>query len=242
MSEPQEFGTNLIINLTKRLIPTWGIKEMIWQVILIILAMVPLFLILLFLDEAALTNAYTALEVLEGYLAWSETIIAGFIIGMVLLILGNIAIIRSVKRKGISPKFHIFIMALSVVLMSFMLTDELISGKYGVLPFRQYARADIAAIESGDLPTTVYQIHLSWNNFYRSSSINDQAEYHSLYVVRIDPLGRVYFPRSLSLAYLQELAAGEEYQPPTAVAGMRHFQLTYTPNLQLVVEAVPITP
>jgi len=155
-----------------------------------------------------------------------------------IIFFGNLAIVIFLKHTTRFTKGHLWTavtgIAAITVIFGLMILYEDIAG------FIRNTEKDIAAIESDELSSMTYQFNLSWENFYRTASLQDLGGYKPLYVVRSGGDGRIYFPRSLSLAVLREIAAGEEYQLAGTTAGMRRFELRYTPNLNLVVYATPV--
>jgi len=51
----------------------------------------------------------------------------------------------------------------------------------------------------------------------------------------------IHFPRAVAPAFLRELAQDERYLMPGAAEDARVFEIRYTPNLRVVVEAVPVS-
>ena len=213
-----------------------GLVSFILQVYLVLIAMAPFFIT----ERAArhFSEAYTAHDVLLGHYAWMQDIFMATIAAPAIILFGNIAILIFLKHTGRFAKAHLWTAVIGALVItgifSLMFLEEDIPG------LMRSTQKDLAAIESGDLPSVTYRIHLSWENYYRAASPRDFGGYRPLYVVRNEPTGRVYFPRSLSPAVLKEIAAGEEYQLTGTAAGMRSFEITYTPNYRLVVYAVPV--
>ena len=214
-----------------------GLVFLIFQLYLILIAMAPFFI-----TERAewyFSGAYTAYDVLLAHYAWLNDIFIAMIAAPAIILLGNIAIIVFLKHTSRFTKAHLWTAAIGIVAITavfgLMFLEEDVPG------LMRSNQKDLAAIESGDLPSMTYQINLSWQNFYRTASLQDFGEYRPLYVVRSGAEGRLYFPRSLSPAVLKEIAAGEEYQLSGTAAGTRRFELRHTPNFHLVVYAAPIS-
>ena len=190
----------------------------------------------IFSDYLLLTDAHTALDVIRGYYAMYLAI-QFYLIAAVFFVLITVRIVRSRKRSGRLAWYHagvaVIIFAFAGVSAAGLIVEERIPAMF------IQASQDIAAIENGQLVTADYQIHLTWEDYYRLASLRDFGEYEPLYVVRAETIGRIYFPRELSPDVLKGMAAGEEYQLPDAVQGTRQFVIKYTPNLHIVVDAIP---
>ena len=213
-----------------------GTVSLIFQIYLVLIAMAPFFIT----ERASwyFSGAYTASSVLLAQQAWLQDIFVAIIAAPAIIIFGNIVIIIFLKHTARFAKGHLLTAVIGIAAISgifgLMFLEEDVPG------LMRDTEKDIAAIESGELSSMTYQFHLNWQNFYRTASLQDFGEYRPLYVVRSGADGRLYFPRSLSFDVLKEVAAGEEYQLTGTAQGMRRFELRYTPNLNLVVYAVPV--
>ena len=194
--------------------------------------------VLMFSDTWVLSGRYTVLELLEGYLLWFWISLLGFAAISLFIVLANVLIIASLKRTKDFSKQNVIgalIGILTVVPLSIGISV------YANFPALIYdTRADIAAIEEGNLLEGEYFLHLTWENYYRTAAPRDVGAYEPFYVVRQGELGRLYFPRELSPANLKAQAADPIYQVPGHHTSRRHFAIRYTPNFQIVLEAVPI--
>ena len=217
----------------------WNRSFTFWwlQSVLLAVTLVSIVVVVFAADRWILSGADTALDILRGYLHWYWAFAGIFAVAVVVIILGNIIIARALTRTGDFAKRHAITAAVGILTV---LVFVVWGAVYENLPaLIRDAQSDIAAMEQGELLEADYHIHLDWENYYRTASLRDTGDYRPLYVVRVDELGHVYFPRSLSPAYLKERAADAVYQAPTH-AGSRIFTIRYTPNFQVVVEAVPI--
>jgi len=218
--------------LTKRSVLLW------LQLVLIAVTMSGMAIVLSYGDEWLISGAITGPEVLAGYLLWFRLLFWVFVGATLLSVLGNLLIALSLKRTKEFQFRHKTLAVLGVSLVvGFSFIFIVMEGLPGMI---RDARADIDALEQGELSETTYQIHLSWQNYYRTTSVQDIGEYRPLYVVRVEPIGRVYFPRSFSPSTLKEMAADERYQPPDITIGIRMFEVWYTPNLHIVIDVIPI--
>ena len=182
------------------------------------------------------SGAYTARAVLDVYLLWLPIILGTLVAAMVLIILGNIGIILSLRQTNDVSSKHTITALLGILTVCLLSTWGLIE----TAPVMRDVVRDVAAIENDELHTANYYIHLHWKGYYRRGTVRDIPGYEPLYVVRRDSLGRVYFPQSLDPTALNEMAAGEEYQLSGHAASLRMFEIRYTPNLQIIVDARPI--
>jgi len=182
-------------------------------------------------------QAYTATDVLVGYSEWSNLIFMVFIIVLTVMLIVNINIILFLKRKDRPSKLHsrtalISISVIVIIIGLFHLLEN--------VPLGHNVQEDLAAIESGDLLEVTFPFHLSWENYYRTASLDDVGGYRPLYLVMHGQLGRIYFPKNLSPERLREIALDDIYQIPGTADGTRRLMLTITPSTQIVVDAVPI--
>jgi len=188
--------------------------------------------------QSSLTYAYSAMDVLVGYAEWYPILIGILVAVVAVMLSANALIILFLDRSGRNIKVHIWTAAISitaiVVLFGGFILFEDIPG------LKRDTQTDIAAVESGELIEVNFLFHLSWENFYRPASIRDIGGYSPLYVIRHNELGRIYFPRSLSPSALREHSESEIFQIPEAAPGTRMFALAVTPQLQIVVDAIPI--
>ena len=187
-------------------------------------------------DFELLQGAYTASDLLRGYLLWTRIVLWAGVICVVLAALVNFLVYRTLKQRGDFRKKHI---ALAVVSASLALVLA-VGANWGALSAIRDIREDIAAIENDNLLVADYYLHLTWENYYRTASLRDMGEYRPLYVVRRDNIGRVYFPRPFSPTALKAMVTDEIYQIPGRSPSFRLFQIYYTPQTQIVVDVRPV--
>jgi len=207
------------------------------QLVLWAVAAVGMVIMLLYADRWLLSGADTALEILRRHLTWYWVSIGTLVGAVALIILGNAIIIFALKRTGDFARRHAIAAAIGILTILPLAIG--ITVYESVPALIRDAKNDIIAIESNSLLEADYQIHLTWESYYRTASLRDMGEYRPLYVVRSDEIGRLYFPQSLSPSNLKEQVADEVYQVPGHIASLRRFAIRYTPNFQIVVEAVP---
>ncbi|MCL2569171.1 MAG: hypothetical protein FWE12_07055 [Oscillospiraceae bacterium] len=187
-------------------------------------------------DGRLLAEADTALDLLNGYLLWMQLVLWTCIGATVLVVLGNILIFVSLRRGDGIEKKHVTLAVIGVLLSTLFL----VGANWGAPSTIRDIREDIAAIEMDKLTVADYTLHLHWTGYYRTSSLRDMGEYRPLYVVRREPIGRIYFPRPLSPTDLKAMAASNVYQHPGRSADFRLFEIRFTPNTHIVVEAHPV--
>jgi len=210
------------------------------QILLVFLAAIPMVLIFFF-DVWFFSGAYEAIDVLEGYLLWHQVGLGSIGAWFVLAIIGNFIIIRLARRTGHGMRGYlvvgvVIVLTLGLVAGRLLIFDE----EEGLWPGMQEIRADIAAIEDGELLTNQIRLDLNHTSNYRTASLQDMGEYRPLYVMNFSQMGRTYLPRSLSPSYLREIASNDAFQFPGLPEYARVFAVTYTPTLQLIVSATPV--
>jgi len=186
-----------------------------------------------------LSGAYDSMTVLNRYADYFQGNIIVAIALISILLIGNTIILLLMKRQNIPSKRHRIIAAATIVLLSTiaigMTVEENHIGRF------EMVQNDIIAIENDELITITYEMSLSRENFYRPDSLTEFLKnYSSVYRVTAGEIGRLHFPRELSPAVLMEFAQDERYQVAGQSPYFRQFEVQKTPNLNLVVSAVPV--
>ena len=192
----------------------------------------------IFSDMLLLRDAYTALEVLQASLLWLRIALFGSTAMLFILLVGYIVIIVSSKRKGTrSPEvMKRFMLLACIILAMFIFFLPLREG----LPTMLAIPRDIAAIESGELEvfTVSFDTELLERGLphgRRDPLMMSGGTYRGLYTSFGG--GRwVQYPRALSTSVLREMSPAEIYAP----FGRHLFEMTVTPILGIVVDAVPL--
>ena len=182
-----------------------------------------------------LSDATTAMIVLTRYLLWFRLILwvsaAMFLLSSLLNIVG----ICVLARKGCFSSQCIGMAALGIS-VPFLILLMTISGTSSLIG---NVESDIIAIETGKLVEDYYHFDISWENFFRRSSLQDFGGHKVLYVAQNERIGRHYFPMSINPAVLRELAS-QNYQHGDANENFRRFNVAYTPYFQIIVSAEPV--
>jgi len=204
-------------------------------------------------SEQFLTSAYTAREVLEGYLAWSRAMFWFSVAAGLLIFVGSIALLCFAGAKGILGIRHLLFATVGIVFVFVTI--------FGLPSISARAiREDIRSIERNErgagIPATSMEflMHEMWHDHQgirrlgvRRVNLDPEAlapplssGRHPTLAPRVvyrsslaDEPYALYFPRAFAPAYLRNLAEGE-------AEGVQLFEIRYTPNLLVVVEARPI--
>jgi len=185
-------------------------------------------------------GSHTAQDVLNGYLTMFQTVFWEAVAAVAFIIIANLIIIVSLRRSTGVERKHIASALIGFIVTGFFAVS--MNSFDGSIPAMiQEVKDDIAAIESGELLTSTYYIRLSWENYYRSSSLRDMGEYRPLYVVNSDSVGSIYFPESLGPARLKETTLDINYRLTGQVEDARIFEISFTPNYHVVVNAAPLS-
>lgn len=217
------------------------------QVLLVLVAALPLGLLFLF-EHWFFTDAYSALEVLRAYFRFHQAGLVAIALWLLLAIIGNVALLLVARRQKISIGGYLIVAIATVFTIGIISSVGLVFHEEdGMWNEMQKIQMDISAIEENRLETE--HILLSFpsdanerptQSWYRTASLSDMGEYRPLYLASFRHIGRTYFAPNTSPAHLREMTRDARYQIPNAAEYMRRFVITYTPNFQIIVSAVPV--
>ena len=172
-----------------------------------------------------LTEANTAMEILCGYLIWYRVMFWGGILLAVVALLLHILMIVKLRRTGSFAPQHIYMAALSLIIIFIFSVIMVISENIPSLI--QDAKTDIAAIESNQLVSVTGQLNVETSSRglpgpYREGQPAPVA------MATLKPIDEDYY--FIYLPVSKKIVTSE---------GSLYFDITYTPKLFVVVGITP---
>jgi len=215
-----------------------GIGLYIAQILLIILAAVPV-IAMFFFDGWFFAGADTASELLESYLLWFQVGIGGIAFWFLLTIIGNLLIIRRARRSGNGIGGYIVVGVVTVLTLALIASGALLFDEDGLLAGIQEVQGDLAAIEQEALLVT--RVSTNVNTAHERPWRLLGTETPTVYRLTFsgEP-GFLHFPMAVEPGVLRERFRGAEYQFFGYEADIRVLEIRYTPNLHIVVEVTPV--
>jgi len=228
---------------TKKLFLKFGLSKKglllyLAQIAIFISVALPL-LSLIFFERHFFAGAYGAEALLERYRLVLQVGLGSILLWFVLNFIGNWIVLRRARGHGLGLGGYIVLGSILLLALGMILGAALVFDEDGLWPGLQIVQEDLAAIEQDELlvirvETSVYTTH---GRPWRLLGTETLAVYRS------DFSGEPYFlhfSRAENLNILTERFLGPEYQFFGRNADIRVFEVSYTPNLHLVVEVSPI--
>lgn len=249
-----EFGQPVVRSVVKH--PSWfegspylgGADTTKFSIVYLIVFFGSAFLLLapVFLDSLILRDAYTAHEVLVGFIMWLSIWTIGIYASRMLFVEGVLFITQVRKQKGKNIFFHM-IFLLSVVLGTRLGMDVILFHMENA-HFHDIgaAVADLRAIEVEDFGERILNISLDTSN-ERLRPLSIDAEFGVVYRMWFSSDHQLYFnfPREFRPADLREEMLIIEDENGFRGVNRGQIRVSYTPNMHLItavefVDQIPI--
>ena len=202
----------------KQVLGKMGVKGFILLILPVVMAIPAIFPAMLPYEfpPRQFAYAYTALEILQAYQTWYESLYLGLIWGFVIVILGNTVLFTILQLKGRLTRPHFLLAVVALAIVGYISIDEL---NYDSVPaLMQAVREDIAAIENRELVPVSGRIRSSATTVVRLRSPGGEPA------------------RLLWQPVLQENGRWFVVQLPLGVEMYGDVELWVTPNFHIVVE------
>jgi len=190
-------------------------------------------------DESFLYGAYAPLDALYGYHNWFSTMASNVLNGLTIMYIVNLLMVLILRLVGRFSNVFTLQSALSffAVIMLFFTETHDISFQLDRLS------ADVYAVENDQLESHLLYFSLQWER--QTPWIpypGETAALHSWSLRHFDDNEGItlLFAHSINPASIREYADDPRFQIPGHARTMRLVKVTYTPELRIVLDIVPL--